>query len=164
MNFSILSSRNLILYVLLTLLVINIRGMEQGDCGEDCCAADPGFTAPDPAALEYDGGQSATSDRSAGLGMELESAYIQFESMTAKNDPNPKIASQSKGKTVNGLRGTNWRLTADVLPRPGGLDAEIVLDGRSIKPGTRDLGRAAHDAILKIVRLIHTSRTMLLLI
>lgn len=161
MNLSTLLSRDFVLYVILTLLVINVRGMEHANCGGDCCAANPGFTAPDPAPMEDDGGQSATSDRSAGIGIEYESAYIQFESANAKRDPDLGKTFQSKRKLVNGLQGPNWRLTADVLGRAGTLDAENVLDGRFIKPGTGDLGRAAHSAILKLVTLTHTSRTVL---
>ena len=95
MNFSTPFSRSFVLYVLLTLPVINTWRMEHENCGEDPCAANPGFTEPDPAAMEFDGGQSAASDRSAGIGMEYESAYIQFESDTAKRDPDPgKISNR----------------------------------------------------------------------
>lgn len=78
--------------------------MEPEDCSGD-----------DPDAMEMDdGGQYATSDRSAGIGIEYESAAIQFESQSAKNDPDPGKTSQSKRALVNGLQGTNWKLTADI--------------------------------------------------
>ena len=153
MHLSTLLSRNFVLYVLLTLLVINVRGMEPEDCSGD---------EPDPMEMD-DGGQSATSDRSAGIGIEYESVYIQFESQSAKNDPDPGKTFQSKRALVNGLQGDNWKLTADLLRRPGALDAEIVLDGTSIKPGTGELAKAALDATKNLVRLTYTSRTVLLL-
>lgn len=154
MHLSTLLSRNFVLYVLLTLLVINVRGMEPEDCSGD---------DPDPMEMD-DGGQSATSDRSAGIGIEYESAYIQFESQSAKNDPDPGKTFQSKRALVNGLQGDNWKLTADLLGnRKGALDAEIVLDGTSIKPGTGELGNAATDAMRTLVRLAYTSRAVLLL-
>ena len=134
-------------------------------------AANPYLVARNPVPMEdvemkdapYDGGQSATPDRSAGIGMEYETIYIQFHSQKAKNDEDEGKTFQSKGKLVNGLRGTNWKLTADDVSRKGDLDAEIILDGKSIKLGTDTLWKAIHDAIRALVRLTHTSQTLLLL-
>ena len=129
-------------------------------------AANPFLIPRDPVPMEdapYDGGQSATPDRSAGIGMEFETVYIQFSSQKAKNDDDPEKTYESKGKMVNGLRGTNWKLTADDLSRKGDLDAEIQLDGKLIKPGTDTLWRAILDAIRALVRLTNTSKTLLLL-
>ena len=95
---------------------------DDGQEGEEDCEEDVVMYDIDDNGAPGDGGVSA------GLGIEYESAYLQFESQRGKNDPDPKLTSQSKRRLVNNLRGNNWRLTADLLgERKGVLDGEIVL-------------------------------------
>ncbi|KAL8827257.1 MAG: hypothetical protein Q9191_003292 [Dirinaria sp. TL-2023a] len=131
------------------------RELRGTSSNQDEQAGKPYLLARNPVPMAdtpYDGGQSATSDRSAGIGMEYESVYIQFHSEKAKNDEDASKTFQSKGKLVNDLRGTNWQLTVDALDRKGDLDAEIILDGKSIKLGTDKLWEAIYDAIQELRR------------
>ena len=112
--------------------------------------------APYDGGESYDGGQEATSDRSAGIGMEFECAWIQFHSEQAKNDPDEDTTFRSKGKVVAGKTGTNWKFTADDLKRKGDLDLEIQLDGRNCKVGTDALWQAMDAATKELVMLART--------
>ena len=110
--------------------------------------------APYDGGQSYDGGQQATSDRSAGIGMEFECAWIQFHSEQAKNDLDEDKTFQSKGKVVAGKTGTNWKFTADDLKRKGDLDLEIQLDGKNCKVGTDALWQAMDAATKELVTLV----------
>lgn len=81
-----------------------------------------------------------TSDRSAGIGVEFETAGIQSESKGCDKSS----TDSSKGKMVGDRQGDNWKRTADTTPdMPGRLDAEYILDGTQIKLET---GKAADAA------------------
>ena len=87
-----------------------------------------------------------TSDKSAGLGVEFETTQIRFQSEHCSF----LDSYDAKGKVVNGRKGENWMLTADLLD-DGLLSAEYILDGTKIKLGIGDAERAAkavtHDLV-----------------
>jgi len=75
-----------------------------------------------------------TSDKSPGIGVEFETAVVQFKS-TVKGGCSKKATDASKGKQVDNRNGKYWKLTADTIGDPDVLTAEYILDGTQIKIG-----------------------------
>jgi hypothetical protein len=93
----------------------------------------------------------ATSDKSAGMGVEFEAGAIAIaptDATTCTQD----LLNGLKGKGLAGRSGTNWKLTVDTTS-PQELAAEYILDGTSIKLGTGAAGQAASDIATDLVRL-----------
>ena len=152
MTFSTIFSRPGALCILLTLL---------GNVGSSF-AANPALVArgsgnntemPD---APDDGGQSPSTGKEAGIGMEFETAYIQFSSKKAKAaDVDISKTYQSKRKVINGIRGDHYSFTADLLHRKGDVDLEIILDGKTIVPGTDVLWKTLGTAMARLVSLTY---------
>ena len=100
-----------------------------------------------------DGGQSASSRRWTGIGMEYETNIVMIESEKAQapNVPDEKT-SQAKRKLVNGIRGDHYEFTADLIGRKGVLDLEIILKGQTIELGSKVLSKTLRKAIQRLVR------------
>ncbi|KAJ5105830.1 hypothetical protein NUU61_003177 [Penicillium alfredii] len=84
-----------------------------------------------------------TGNNPPGIGVEFETATITLKS----EDCSEKNVLAAKSKTINGRKGKNWALTADILSE-GTLDAEYVLDGKSIKLNSGSAKEAA-EAVAK---------------
>lgn len=111
---------------------------------------------PDPCldildiAPTLDGPTDVAGIGSAGLGIELESSYVQLF-YSPKDHPSSCSDwdfESAKGKAVEGHSGTNWKLTVDVYTPVDDapysrLNPEYVLDGTRIKIGTNAAGPAA---------------------
>lgn len=97
-----------------------------------------------------DGG---TSDKSPGIGVEFETNALTFS-----NDECPlNDAFKSKAKEISGRKDENnhWALTVDTTSTAQGnvhLTGEYILNGKLIKLGTQDAGRAAQAASDDLVR------------
>ncbi|KAL8865778.1 MAG: hypothetical protein Q9174_006702, partial [Haloplaca sp. 1 TL-2023] len=84
--------------------------------------------------------QNPTSANSAGIGVELETTRIVFDS----KDCSKSDTDKSKGQGVANRQGDNWELTVDTSQNVAGkLNAEYILDGTKIK---LDTGKAAEAA------------------
>lgn len=91
----------------------------------------------------------ATSDKSAGIGVEFESSGVTL-SQPGSSKSN---TDQAKGKLVGNRKGTNWELTADTTSNiAGSLNAEYILDGTKIKIGTGVASAAAAAVSNDLVR------------
>lgn len=89
-----------------------------------------------------------TGNNPAGIGVEFETASIKLVS----DDCSAKDFFAAKGKTINGRKGKNWALTADHAdPAERILDAEYILDGKSIKLDSNDAKEAAEAVAKDIV-------------
>lgn len=117
------------------------RGNENEDCGES--------VATDITPTK-DGG---TSDKSPGIGVEFET-----NSLTFSNDQCPlNDAFKSKAKEISGRKDKNnhWALTVDTTSTALGhvlLTGEYILNGKLIKLGTQDAGKAAQAISDDLVR------------
>ena len=117
------------------------RGNENEDCGESV-ATDITPT--------NDGG---TSDKSPGIGVEFETNSLIFS-----NDECPlNDAFRSKAKEISGRKDKNnhWALTVDTTSTGEGnvhLTGEYILNGKLIKLGTQDAGKAAQAVSDDLVR------------
>ena len=160
MHFSTASSRPGACAVL-ALLFNNISGSLAAHpflVGRDVPFLIPRGTGPNQDTLmpdaPDDGVQTPPQDGFTGIGMEWETAHVQFESADAKK-ADAQQTYKSKRKLINGYEGTDWKFTADTLGGPGRLDLEITLDGCCIKPGTGDLLKRFDSALTKLVSSIH---------
>ena len=103
----------------------------------DCCIGD----CPD----DDNGNQSPTldgptTDKSPGIGVEFETAFIRFQNQNCDK----KNTEDSKGKMVGDRQGKNWKLTADTtIEGRGLLIAEYILDGTQIRIGSGAAAEAA---------------------
>ena len=104
----------------------------RADPGEPCEIDDEASTLDGP-----------TTDKSAGLGVELESSGVTLGSdKCSASDTN-----QAKGKVIGNRQGDKWELTADTTNEIAGLlTAEYILDGTKIKIGD-DTATAAAAAV-----------------
>lgn len=161
MNFSILSSGPGGLCAFLILLVNNIGSSYAANPALFARGGSKGDTEMPDAPDIYDGGQSPTSDRKTGIGMEFETAHIQFESKKAMaGDASDSQAFNWKGKVVNDIQDDNYKFTVDAMQRKGAADLEIILDGKSITPGTNDLWKSLRKAMDRLVSLIWASNAV----
>ncbi|SLM39732.1 hypothetical protein LPUS_10336 [Lasallia pustulata] len=81
-----------------------------------------------------------TSDKSAGIGVEFEVSAVVF----SKPGCSPADTNQAKGQQVGDRKGDNWQLTADTTSEIAGLlNAEYILNGKTIKVGTGAASAAA---------------------
>lgn len=101
-----------------------------------------------------DGG---TSDKSPGIGIEFEASRLVFVNKEcALND-----AYKSKAKEIKGRKdehNDHWALTVDTTTTSEGnvnLAGEYILNGKKIKLGSGDAGKAAQEVSKDLVRLFH---------
>ncbi|TVY32682.1 hypothetical protein LSUB1_G007618, partial [Lachnellula subtilissima] len=105
-------------------------------------AAGIGSCPDDETGLETSTSDGPTSDKSAGIGVEFETGAILLSSVSGNCDEQSTFSS--KGKMIAGRgQGQNWALTADTQSDADVLDAEYIIDGRVVKIGTGDAGKAA---------------------
>ena len=122
--------------------------VKRGNGNEDC-----GESAATDIAPTNDGG---TFDKSPGIGVEFESNSLIF-----RNDKCPlNDAFKSKAKEVSGRKDKNnhWALTVDTTSTAKGnvnLAGEYILNGKKIKLGSGDAGKAAQEVSKDLVRLFH---------
>lgn len=91
-----------------------------------------------------------TSDKSAGIGVEFEVSAVVF----SKPGCSPADTNQAKGQQVGDRKGDNWQLTADTTSEIAGLlNAEYILNGKTIKVGTGAASAAAAAVSSDIVRI-----------
>lgn len=91
-----------------------------------------------------------TSDNSAGIGVEFEASGVMF----GKPGCSAADTNQAKGQQVGDRKGDNWQLTADTTTEtPGMLNAEYILNGKTIKIGTGAASAAAAAVSSDIVRI-----------
>ena len=91
-----------------------------------------------------------TSDKSAGIGVEFESSGVVFQ----KPGCSAADTNQAKGQKVGDREGDNWQLTADTTAEAAGLlQAEYILNGKTIKIGTGAASAAAAAVSSDIVRI-----------
>lgn len=101
-----------------------------------------GSCEDDETGLEAATSDGPTSDKSAGIGVEFESGEILFASVSGNCDAKSTFAL--KGKMVAGRgEGQKWTLTADTQIDANRLDAEYIIDGKVVKIGSGDAGKAA---------------------
>ena len=119
--------------------------VKRGNGNEDC-----GESAATDIAPTNDGG---TFDKPPGIGVEFESNSLIF-----RNDKCPlNDAFKSKAKEVSGRKDKNnhWALTVDTTSTAKGnvnLAGEYILNGKLIKLGTQDAGKAAQAVSDDLVR------------
>jgi hypothetical protein len=90
-----------------------------------------------------------TSDRSPGIGVEFESGGLTF----VNNKCNQKDTFDLKGYDIQGRSGTDWRLTVDTTSGMSGrLSGEYILNGKTIKIGSKRAGAAAEEVTKDFVR------------
>lgn len=70
------------------------------------------------------------ADKSAGLGIELESSSVLLKSATCKDDAKSNLL---KAKTLGGRTGTNWELTVDTTIQGSTLTAECEFEDNTLK-------------------------------
>ena len=143
MRFSRLSTKQavaLVPLILSSLVTAYSSNQKRQDDSDDSC---------DDEAPTSDG---ATSDGSAGLGVEFECTQVILSSPECSaGDTN-----LAKGKLIVGRKGTNWELTADTtLDIAGRVTAEYILDGKVIKIGDGTAKTAAADASSDLVNKSH---------
>lgn len=115
-----------------------------GSCG-DLDTDEEGHALPDNILEQSDG---ISEDGTAGIGFELECARITLEPEDDKCTTD-KI-DKSKGKRIAGRAGHNWELTADTTVDKV-LDAEYIINGKTVKMGTGAVKQAALDVANDIV-------------
>ncbi len=101
-----------------------------------------------------------TADGTAGIGAELESPFFQLINKICSLENTNK----AKKSLIEGRTGLGWELTADTTGVAGELQAEHILDGRSIKVGSEDgakAGKAIADDLVSTAA-NRTSRSVLL--
>ena len=109
-----------------------------------CCI---GSCDDDDSGNESPTSDGPTSDSSAGIGVEFETSEIRFGATCDLGSTNA-----CKGQLVIGRSGTNWQLTGDTtLLESGLLQAEYILDGKTIKIGTGAAVTAATEVAADIV-------------
>ena len=112
--------------------------------------ADKGKGKLDSITPTNDGG---TSDKSPGIGIEFEANNLIFANKKCPlND-----AYKSKAKEIKGRKDEkdHWALTVDTTSTSEGnvnLSGEYILNGKKIKLGTGDAGKAAQDVSKDLVR------------
>ena len=79
-----------------------------------------------------------TSDQTAGIGAEFESPFFKLKKEGCSLDD----TNNARKSLIEGRRGTNWELTADSVGVAGELQAEYILDGRTINVGSGDGAKA----------------------
>ena len=90
-----------------------------------------------------------TADREAGLGVEFETSGLFFASVENCGQEN---TFKSKNKAISGHQATDWDLTVDTTATQSNrLDAEYILNGKTIKIGTNRAAQAAKDVASDIV-------------
>ena len=87
------------------------------------------------------------SDSTAGIGVEFESPFFQFQNPACSKAD----TDAAKKQVIAGHTGMNFELTADTLSDAGKLNAEYILNGRNIKVGSGDAARAGAAAAADIV-------------
>lgn len=92
----------------------------------------------------YDG---PTSDGSAGIGAEFESAFFYFTNSSCSRAD----TDAAKRQVIAGRTGMNFMLTADTTDIVGRINAEYILDGKNIKVGSGDAARAGAAASQDLV-------------
>ena len=88
-----------------------------------------------------------TTDGTAGLGIEFESAGFYFR----KDGCSLEDTNAAKGMIISGHTGNNWELTADTGSGAGDLHAEYILNGKNIKVGDGSAAEAASAAAQDLV-------------
>ncbi len=79
-----------------------------------------------------------TADGTAGIGAEFESPFFQLINRICSLENTNK----AKKSLIEGRTGLDWELTADTTGFAGELQAEYILDGRTIKVGSEDGAKA----------------------
>ena len=135
-----------LLLLLLSSLAHNIVGsdIERRQGAVSCCI---GLCDDDDTGNESPTLDGPTSDKSAGIGVELEAGQIRFGATCDLANTNA-----CKGQPVIGRSGTNWDLTADTTWGDAGiLTAEYILNGKVIKIGSGAAVTAAAEVAADIV-------------
>jgi hypothetical protein len=113
-----------------------------------CC---PGGTVDDDgncATNPNDIVDEATDDGSPGIGFEFECGQILLQ--PEKYGCTEEQMEKAKGNILGGRTGTNWELTADTTVDQS-VDAEYILNGKTIKLGSGDLQKAAEEVANDVV-------------
>lgn len=143
-----LSSKQSLIIPLLLSVPIHAAASGYQRRGNVCCGASCDDEADeDEEAGPEDGGIVGGT---AGMGVEFESGTVQMVSVNGCSDAE---TFESKGKMIANRQGTNWMLTADTMAAGDGLDAEYILDGKTIKIGKDMAGPAAAGVAADIVSL-----------
>ncbi|TVY15049.1 hypothetical protein LARI1_G006716 [Lachnellula arida] len=101
-----------------------------------------GSCADDGLDLETSTSDGPTSDKSAGIGVQFKTDAILFRKGSRDCHEQSAFASQKKMVARRGS-GQSWALTADTQKDTDVLDAEYIIDGRVVKIGSGDAGKAA---------------------
>ncbi|KAF2795961.1 hypothetical protein K505DRAFT_359715 [Melanomma pulvis-pyrius CBS 109.77] len=137
------------LYWLLPLSILLLNSLPSSTVSAElavrggCC---PGGTVDDDgncAANPSDVADEATDDNSAGIGFELETTKIRLEPENRAGCTNGQL-EKAKGHVIGGRTGINWELTGDTTISDF-VDAEYILNGKTIKLGSGDLRTAAEE-------------------
>lgn len=102
-----------------------------------------GYCDNDESGMESSPNDGITSDKSAGIGIEFETAGIQFSSVSGTCGADDTF--QAKGEIVASRSGTNWELTADTLGGDDELSAEYIIVSPSLGDFLHTLDGFRHD-------------------